>query len=95
MKNVGYCPKKYTLKDGRSGTFSVGCITIWAKGAFPTKYVWERSPMTDSKADSAHCKHLKPTSYRKKEKEERDYTTNEHIAIIKKVITLRNVSSDP
>ena len=35
---------------------SVGCTTIWPIGAFPTKYVLERSPMIDSNADSAHWK---------------------------------------
>lgn len=53
-----------TLKVGRLCVFSVGCMSIWPIGAFPTKYVWERSPMTDFNADSAHCKHLLSINYR-------------------------------
>lgn len=49
----------HTLKDWRSCAFSVGCKTMWPIGAFPTKYVLERSPMTDFNADSAHCKHFR------------------------------------
>jgi hypothetical protein len=45
-----------TLKDVDPACSSLGWTTIWAIGAFPTKYVLERSPMTDFNADSAHCK---------------------------------------
>ena len=48
--------KSRTLKDGVSFFFSVGGIAIWPIGAFPTKYVWDKSPITDSSADSAHWK---------------------------------------
>lgn len=47
-----------TFKDEESDKFSVACVTIWPIGAFPTKYVCFRSPMTDSKAVSAHWKHI-------------------------------------
>lgn len=57
-----------TLKDVDSGTFSVGWMTICAIGAFPTKYVLERSPMTDSNADSAHCKVLTIIGGKKQQK---------------------------
>ena len=47
--------KKNTVKDVEFDWFSVGCTAIWPIGAFPTKYVVDRSPMTFSNADSAHC----------------------------------------
>lgn len=50
------CFRKSTLKDGELVTFSDDSIAIWPIGAFPTKYVWDRSPRTDSNADSAHWK---------------------------------------
>jgi len=49
---------------------SVGWTTIWPIGAFPTKYVLERSPMIDSNADSAHCK-IKKVNREKIQKKKR------------------------
>lgn len=49
-----------TVRGGMSGLFSFGWIGKWPQGAFPTKYVRESSPRTDSNADSAHCNQLDP-----------------------------------
>lgn len=50
--------QKHTLTDGESGTSSVDCVAIWPMGAFPTKYVCDRSPKIDFNADSAHWKYM-------------------------------------
>lgn len=47
--------RRRTFKDGTCA-LSGGGTTICPIGAFPTKYVWERSPRMDVKADSAHCR---------------------------------------